>query len=438
MTHPILDVSKVNAADMVRQAATTASNWDSATGNSVTELFNSLNVSAGVEYKGVLFSGKVEAEFSTSSSSKATTKYAKGRGTQVTKDEYLKNTSPSKLKDLLDDIFRTDISTKSAAYILDTYGTHLIARCYWGGSAEFNYSYTGTELSSETDIKAALSATYAGFTGNTSTDAKNKASELNEKSSFTSSSRGGNNTAFMSAEAFTNGYSNWVSSVKKNPDICGIPNFSNDLIPIWQIAAEVSAGKGAEIKAEFDRRATTRGVALEGFKYVPPEPVYTYVTAIDVQNFSHTSVPSGYTNLVKTDMYNPDGGEVLDANKGNTGWYLRIPYKREYGNNNHNAIAELKLRYGPSSAPYESGWTTIGLELNKGVVGSYVWLLYRRVNSGDTMAIDFIGSYCEGSAGSGQILSGYDWVNTWERVDLNKGAIGKYIYLTVHKVPFKW
>jgi hypothetical protein len=440
MTHPILDVSKVNAADMVRQAATTASNWESATGETVKQLFESLNATASAEYKGVLFSGKAEVEFSTSSNSKQTTRYAKGRGFQITKDEFLRQASPTVLKDLLDDTFRADILSRNASYILNTYGTHLIARSYWGGSAEFNYSYTGSELTDDQALKTALSATYGKITGEVSVDAQRKATELKNNSSFSSSSRGGNNTSFMTADQFTNGYDAWVQSVKNAPSICGIPNFNNDLIPIWTIVAEINAAKATAIKQEFDKLVAARGIALEGYKYTPPEPTYTYVTAIEVREQSSESIPSGYTNIVRTDMYNIDGGGVLDANQKAGGAWIRIPYKRETGNNNHNAIADLWVySTGKSgSPPNVSGWTTIHFDLNKGAGGPYLWLLYRKVNPSDTMAISSIGSYSGDSAGSGQILAGYEWVNTGGRVDLNLGVSGKYLYLTMHKVPFKW
>jgi hypothetical protein len=438
ITRPILDVIKVNAADMIRQSTSTSSNWESATGESVTELFESLNASISAEYKGVVFSGKAEAEFSTSRESTETKRYAKGRGFQITMDEFLINSSLSILKTLLSDTFKTDINSMSAAAILDAYGTHLIARCYWGGSAEFNYSYTGTQLTTEQDIKVALNATYGGFTGTASTEAKNKANELNTNSTFTSSSRGGNNTAWLTVEQFTDGYTAWVQSVKNNPDICGIPNFNNDLIPIWTIAEQVNITKASQIKQEFDRRATERGIALEGYKYVQPAPTYSYVTAVDVRDQKSEGVPSGYTNIVKTDMYNPNAGGVLDANAGAGGAWIRIAYKKETGNSNHDAIAELVVvNTGNSRTPPSwSGWTTINFDLNKSAGGSYIWLLYRKVNSNDTMAIDFIGSYCESNSGSGQILTGYSWVSGL--TDLNKGAGGKYIYLTVHKSPFKW
>jgi hypothetical protein len=438
LTRPILDVAKVNQADMVRQSVMTTSLWESVTGESVSELMQSLNASLSVEYKAVVFSGKVEAEFSTSSNSKATTRYAKGRGFHLTRDEFLRNTAPSTLKTLLHDTFKSDINTKDAAYILDNYGTHLMVRCYWGGEAEFNYSYTGTELTTEQDIKAALNATYGGFTGTASTEAKQKASELNNNSSFTTSSRGGNNTSFTTVEQFTAGYNAWVQSIAAKPDLCGIPSFDNNLIPIWTIAAEVNSSKASQILQEFNRRVNARGIALEGFKYVPPAKVYTYVTAVNVVEQQSTNVPSGYTNLVRTDMYNPNSGDYLDANNLAGGAWIRIPYKTEINNSNHNAIAELRVANtgGSGTPPNNAGWTTINFDLNKGAGGPYLWLQYRKVNANDTEAIDFIGSYAANNSGSGEILSGYSWAGG--RVDLNTGAGGAYIYLTVHKSPFKW
>jgi hypothetical protein len=436
VTRPILDVDKVNAANMVDRAATTSSAWETVVGESVSELFESLNVSASAAYKGVMFSGKAEAEFSTSRNSTATKKYAKGRGFHVVREERLADTSPAKLRDLLYDGFTTDLSTQSAAYMLDSYGTHLIARSYWGGEAEFNYSYTGTSLTTEQDIKAALNASYGGFSGSVSAENKNKATELNNNSSFISSTRGGNNSAFTSAEQFAAGYSAWVQSVEAKPDICAIPNVNSDLIPIWTIAEKVNPAKAALIKAEFDRRAAVRGVALAGYTYIP---AYSYVTGINVISQQSEAVPSGYTRLVRTDMYNPNGGGALDANNRSGGDWIRIPYKVETGNSNHGAIAEIAVvSTGKSgTAPTWSGWNTIHFDLNKGAGGSFIWLLYRKVNSSDTMAIDFIGSYCEsGGAGSGQILNGYEWVSG--RCDLNQGASGSWIFLTTHKSPFKW
>jgi hypothetical protein len=106
----------------------------------------------------------------------------------------------------LTDTFRTEIDSRSAAQLINDYGTHLMTRVYWGGEAEFNYSYTGTNLATTADIKAALNASYGGGSGSASVDLKEKVDELNTNSTFTSSSRGGDNSAFSSKEAFDAGY----------------------------------------------------------------------------------------------------------------------------------------------------------------------------------------------------------------------------------------
>jgi hypothetical protein len=400
----------------------------------------SFNGSVSADYSAVVFSGKATAEFRTEYNSKKTRFFAKGLGIHTTRDESLKKTAPSALRPLLDDDFISDINTKSAAYILASYGTHLIARCYWGGTAEFNYSYAGTELTGEQDIKAGLDFSYGGGSAQVNVENSRKATELNNNSNLTLYTCGGDNTSFTTVEQFNAGYAAWVASIPARPDLCGIPNLDNDLIPIWTIAETVNPSKAAEIHQAFRTQAQTQGTALRNYKYVPPATTYSYITDLDVKRTSSEAVPSGYTNLVKKDMYNPDNTNVLCANAGIWGSasWLRIAYKKVVGNGNHNAIADLAVVSTGSSQtpPSRSGWTTINIDLNEGTPGVRLWLQYRKVNSSDTQAVDFIGSYCEDGPASGQILSGYSWVSGL--TDLNAGCGGKYVYLTMHKSPFTW
>jgi hypothetical protein len=440
LTTPILDMAKVNAANMVTDSVYKYSNWTSVAEDSVLEMLEKINASLSVGYEGPIFGGKVESEFSSSTGSKQTRHYAKGRGLQITLQEHLKYSQPSVLKNFLDETFKMYIQEKDAKDILDTYGTHLIVQCYWGGAAEFNYSYTGTELATAEDIRVALNASYGGFSGAASGGYSEQVNELNKNSSFSCSTHGGANTSYMTAEQFMAGYKDWVTSVEADPDLCAILNFEKDLVPIWKIVREVNPHKGSEIEAEFAERVQTRGIALKDFVYVPPEETvhsYTYVTEIDVREQKGGEIPYGYNQIVRNSMYDPNYGDILDANQEAEGAWIRIPYKTEIGNNNHNAIAELNVvNTGKSATPPSTpGWTTIPFDLNEDAGGYYIWLQYRRVNSSDTAAIDFIGSYSNEYAGSGQILPGYFWVN---RVDLNAGAGGNYIYLTVHKSPFTW
>jgi hypothetical protein len=144
-------------------------------------------------------------------------------------------------------------------------------------------------------------------------DLKDKVDELNTNSTFTSSSRGGDNSAFSSKEAFDAGYTAWVQSVENKPDICGIPNYDNDLLPLWDLVAEINPAKAGEIEREFQNIVTARGTHLEGYMYVPASS-QTYIAAIDVRKIvsSNTTVPGGMTVLVKNDMYDPKSTNVLN------------------------------------------------------------------------------------------------------------------------------
>jgi hypothetical protein len=453
---PILDAVKVDAGGLlVKDSTATSSKWSSSSGESVSELLEKINVSISAEYKAVLFSGKVETEFSTSSSSKQIRRYAKGQGFHITREDFLMKNTARALKDYLADDFVADINSESVAYILRTYGTHLIAGCLLGGEAEFNYSYTGTELNDDTKITAALNATFSGFSGSTNGTYETQAKELNDNSAFTSSSRGGDTTAFMTAEQFTSGYSAWVASVRARPDLCGIPSFDR-LIPIWDLAAQVNPTKAAAIQAEFENMVVSQGIKLAGFTY---QPERSYVTAIDV--FMNSGTPasrSGYTHLVKDDMYSSERGAAMNTYKhdGFSGSYGGLegalkasaemfqrdrsqPYiaYSSTATNLHDAIAELRVT--SSATSLGAGWQVINVDLCL-FSGSSLYLHYRKVNQNDTEAIDFIGGFADTNPGSGQILSGYEWVNNTGRINLFQSFYisNGYIYLTVHKSPFKW
>jgi hypothetical protein len=448
MSRPILDLDKVNAAQMIVQSNATSSSWQSAAGESIMELFESLHASAKVGYEGVAFSGSVEAEFTLTEDSKNEARYAKGQGFHITRDEYLKTNAPSALSALLTDTFKNDIASRTAVQLISDYGTHLMTRVYWGGEAEFNYKYTGTELATTGEIKAALNASYGGFSGSASAELEQKAKELNNHSTFTSSSRGGDNSAFTSQEAFNTGYADWVQSVQNKPDICGIPKFENDLLPLWELVAAVDPAKAQQIEAEFEKIVTARGTALAGYVYVP-QGSRTYITAIDIQQraASNTTVPGGMTSLVKADMYNPASPTVLNivpALRDN----FQIAYKTAIkANNNHRqAIAEIALTWGVAEPVIPAGWQKVNYNMGPTLLTDTLkmYLIYRPVNQSDTRAIDFIGSYRADTEGTGYIDGGYEWVGLHPAFSADNPRwnittfSSTYTYLTVHYNPFEW
>ncbi|MDR1176384.1 MAG: hypothetical protein LBK83_13060 [Treponema sp.] len=459
--YPILDAVKVDAGGLlIQDDSATSSTWTSTSGESIVELMEKINAALSAEYKSVAFSGKVEAEFATSSSAKQTTRFAKGQGFHIAREDFLSRNQPRALKNYLDEYFVEDINSESAAYLLRVYGTHLITGCLLGGEAEFNYSYTGSELNDDMKITAALNATYGSFSGSASGGYESQKKELNDNSVFTSSSRGGNNTSFTSAEQFMSGYAAWVDTVRSNPDLCGIPSFER-LIPLWEIVEQINPTKANAIQAEFERMVQVQGIKLAGFTYKPDR---SYVTDIEV--FTQTikdGVPTGrtgYTNLVKDDMYSPDKGAVTDTSGKRFypsnilfSQWTPLPYVvyNLAAATPNNAIAEVRV--ARSDAQMDTGWQKINIDLTLGGRNYYLW--YRKVTQTDTQAIDFIGLYSADSPGSGQLLSGYEWVNMYETTigskanssvtlvsTINLGRINLsdygYTYLTVRKIPFEW
>jgi hypothetical protein len=256
-------------------------------------------------------------------------------------------------------------------------------------------------------------------------------------------------------------YADWVKSVQNKPDICGIPSFDNDLLPLWDLIAEVNPSKATEVETEFENIVANQGRALEGYMY-NPQVTHAYVTTVDahVADSNNTTVPSGMTHLVKADQYDPANTNVLNVRhfphfNGPDFENVQISYKTatKTNNNHRNAIAEIGLLFSVDTRPIPpTGWKFINYDF--GDTGgpykrTYLYLICRPVNQKDTRAVDFIGSYQAATEGSGYINDGYKWVPLYEykydetssrdeRYDLAIGDFDNFVFLTVHYTPFEW
>lgn len=177
-----------------------------------------------------------------------------------------------------------------------------------------------------------------------------------------------------------------------------------------------------------------------------------YVTAVNVWTYpteSDPAIPSGYTNWVRDDLYDPAQGNILNGNAGTVGGedWIRLGYKTDSEANKRDAIAEIAILVGQNTQP-PAGWTKIDIDLNNGrFSANYLYLAYRKVGPSDTQAIDFIGSYSGRIEASNESRPGYSWVyytggaytGLNERADLNRGwPTANWIFLMVHKRPFTW
>jgi hypothetical protein len=331
-TMPVLSLSKLNAANMIVQRDTTASKFSTIAGESIKEFYDDVgsSISAGVDFK--IFSGKVSVEFQKSDFTNTTHRYAKGIARHVIREEYLSSVAPSQLRNYLDDDFITAINNESADYILDHYGTHLIARCYWGGSAEFNYSYYGTTLNSASKVAAAVEEKYKAVSAGGSVSASTTVKELDNNSSFKYHTIGGNTTSFTNLDSFLTGYSTWVASIDKSTnELCGIDNFQQSFVPIWDLVED--SAKANAIKDKFTERALKQGSILDKDWLNVKSTTVTYNTA-GTQTFppyTHKQNSAGEYFPARFDVYLGGGGGggqgamndyiwvVIKVNRGGTG-----------------------------------------------------------------------------------------------------------------------
>jgi hypothetical protein len=266
ISHPILDQKKMSKdAVIITETIAGEQDFQMFAGSDLTQFYKDKNSSINLSYSGILFSGKFSSEFSVAMNESRvdSNSYIRGRSYRYTQDDYIKGVTLQKLADYLTEDFISVLQTKTATQILDQYGTHVLVRYYKGGSMEFNYTYTGKSLNSNTQLKAALQASYAGIKGEISGNATTNGRELEENSLFHYYTYGGKPIDAFSLQELKNSYGGWLNSIADNADICGIGDFSQSLIPLWELAAADGYSSIArELESEFNARAVRQGKAL--------------------------------------------------------------------------------------------------------------------------------------------------------------------------------
>jgi hypothetical protein len=283
ISHPILDQKKMSKdAMIVAEKIAGEQDFQMFAGSDLKTFYRDRNTSFGIntgfgiDFKiESLFSGKFSLEFSVAMSESRIDSnfysYVRGRSYRYTQDDYIKSATPQKLADYLTQDFINVLKTKTASQIIDQYGTHVLVRYYKGGSLEFNYAYSSKssdqKLKSDQQLKSALQASYKGITGGISgsltTTEEKESKELEKNSLFHYYTYGGKPIDAFSLEELKRSYGDWLNSIENKADICGIGDFNQSLIPLWELAA--ASGNSAlakELENEFNTRAVKAGKAL--------------------------------------------------------------------------------------------------------------------------------------------------------------------------------
>jgi hypothetical protein len=154
-------------------------------------------------------------------------------------DEYIDEVRLDDLKKYVKGSFKANIKLLSAAELIRTYGTHVIAHCYWGGIANLDFISTSSMTTSSTRVEVVAKASAFGVSAKSDNVSETEKSDFKENSSLKMSAYGGNGLAAVTVEQFLQRYQGWVNSIKSGGKgvVCGINPFNEtqNMLPIWEI-----------------------------------------------------------------------------------------------------------------------------------------------------------------------------------------------------------
>lgn len=459
--NPVLDIDMLNASGRVVQAdAAHKTEYELTSGETISDVISDFNTKNQVGYEGA-FSVSVTLNYNTRSTENKTTKFIKAKSDVRIVQEYIENTDIESMRQFLTSQFEKDCLSKDAATLLKTYGSHIIANCYWGGLADISSMYTSSKYTEKQKIEAIVSASIKGFTADSSTVSQKDKDHFRSNSTNKVKTYGGDMTS-TTIEEFNKNYAKWYNSLKGNLAVCGIDAFNEhtNMIPLWKFINLISPVKSFDVKRLFEKRHNDIEAKLKGL--VVYTPVVTHINVLGLpnsNNSNYTLIPTGYNHAVLNDMTDRNNDTesfaekqsiILDANKGAGGDYINIFYKttqilHENAYNNRAISDIIMLKGANAKAPY--GYTKIEWDLNAGCgkKTDYAYLAYRKTKPEDIYVIDFIGGQVTSGKNTGGLPANdngiWEWVYKWGNgkksttiADLNEGAGGDYVRLVVHKI----
>jgi len=310
-------------------------------GASVSEVIKSFNNKTSVKYTGA-FSVSADFSFSSGSTEKRTAAYTRSKAEVRTKTESITDKNLSRLKEFVTNDFREDLETKNAAWLVTTYGSHVIADCYYGGMVLIDFSTESLTKTSYMNINAQVEAKVYGVNAKTDNDYKEQQSEFSTKTTMRVFNDGGM-LDNVPLEEFLPEYNKWKNGILNGTtksSLCGFDRFNETetMFPLWEIAKLFNPTKAAAIKAEFDKRYEACGAKIDGMtQYVK----WAYI-GLHVNN-----VQSAINNL------NAQSTDPIFFVQNNLNWGWGHTYALGYSrtNDKYQAITDIKCVH----VPYATG-----------------------------------------------------------------------------------
>ena len=470
---PVFDIDLMNARNLWRKMEDTVTRIRTASGKTREEAvkeFNTRNtVSASMPFA---FSARLDVNFKSNTSSIQTSGFTRSNVQVRTRNEYLNDVNPSRLKGYITDNFKKDLQSKDAVYMVNTYGTHVVVNCFYGGIIQLNFTTASSTLTSTKDLEIHVEAKAYGIGVKSTNEFKDMQKNFTEHSEFEIYVDGGA-LGSNNIDSFNTQYKKWEREIidgYKNV-MCGIDDYGEEyLIPLWKIAEQVNPAKANAIKTETDNRMSNCEAKL--ITKITPPPI---VTALEVKNAiyrvyegikspcTHIVLAKGterindkatvdaylkatvdaYRNQKTCEINSSLTNYILDANKGGTlASPIQIFYAAKQTTNykNDGAISDIVVCKSKSNVP--SGYIVVSSNLNESAqigefknskyeyspYGEDIRLACKKAISDSSWVIDFIGGFYFDNASVPALppndsFGKWEWVKmagTSEIADLNK------------------
>ena len=461
----VLDVDLLNIKGRWQEDKLSgSSHFEAVAGESASEVIKEFNTRNKISYGG-WFSASAQVNYKSNSQVNRASGFVRAQAQIRVKNENITGSlSPANLKEFVTSHFIDDLNKLSASQMLANYGSHVIAKCYWGGVVQLDFTHSSVMCSSSSDLEIIVKASAFGVSASSANNLKEMKKDFDSNSSFSIENTGGKISA-TSVDDFKKKYDSWVNSVISNnvlggPKLCGIDEMAN-LIPIWEFAKLFNANKAKVIEEEFEKNRKTGEGILNGINSYPVR--ITDISPLMMPRVAGVNMPVDIMKAVSstnthavlqngTDMNNGKSsvaahagtpiGYVLETNANkNNSVYSYIHYKVEQlADIKGKAISDLVIVNGNAAAP--SGYTKISNSSNSlNFCGQACYFAYKKAIKDDDWVIDFIGGYNLQSS-SLPALPASTNTRKWEYVKYSNNnnaantaqGSGGYVYLIVRKV----
>ena len=423
LKQPVLDIEKLLQDQKVEAIRYDYGYDDSITARSIRSYSSQMSTVLDASGKYLGFGGSVKVNFDSSRTEQLDNYFATHRwivkkyGVYIDGTTNLKNYLLPEAKQMIND---KNIPAKT---VFATFGHYVLVDAITGG--RIDYSITANARASTTfeNFKIAAKADFNALIAKAS--ASGSYQNVQNRSEYEGSKYekfkcyGGE--FIINSGSLKNDPSlldKWEKTLEEHGNLVEFGNTTTrPLVPIWELCSD--SARAAYLKAEFEKM----NIAMANYNKWPVEKYVVDVTFVTAGNefAARAQCPAGY-QLINADL-----------NAGAGGDYIYLCYK--LGENADDAITDFFMEYTGSAAPSGTAtishnannvpYTRIGIDLNKGAGGEFIYLWYTKAKTKSPvkdMGVAF------DNAGWPDYESVF-WLNTQSPADVNKSVGGATIII---------